>query len=188
MTNKIEEKIKKITQYIFLPSKPQKADLAIVFGSRHEEPIYKVFSLYNQKLISKILLSGGNNKKTKKNEALTMYKKLIKLGVNKKDIILENKSTNSLENVLFSKKIIKAKIGFENIKKIIAIVKHYHSRRALMTLKKHFPKSVKIFPVSYQIYGFTKNNWFKKNIGREKVLSELEKIKKYLKRGDIEEL
>jgi uncharacterized SAM-binding protein YcdF (DUF218 family) len=180
--------IRKITDYIFLESKPQKADLAIIFGTRYSEPIYKVFELYQSKIVSKILISGGKNKVTGEKEACMMRDKLIKLGVEKENIITEEASTNSLENVLFSKIIIENKIGFENIKKIIAVTKHYHSRRALMTLRKHFLKNIQFMPAPYDIYGFTKNDWFEKEKGREKVMSEWNKIKKYLEKGDIEEL
>lgn len=182
------EKIKKITKYIFLKSNLQKADLALVFGTRHQEAVNKVFELYRDGLVPKILVSGGTNIVTGKNEAVEMSKKLVRLGIKKDDIILENKSANSLENVLFSKKIINKKIDFDKIKKIIAVVKHYHSRRALMTLKKHFPKNIELIPVVYEIYGFTQDNWFKKEIGREKVMSEWKKIPEYLMKGDIEEL
>jgi len=170
-----QKEIKKITNYIFLKSNPQKqkADLALVFGThRSEEAINKTYELYRDKFINKILVSGGVDRVTSENEAL----------------ILEKESTNSLENVLFSKKVIDEKFGFNNIKKIIAVVKHYHSRRALMTLKKYFPKDIELIPVTYEIYGFTKDNWFKSDIGKEKVISEFEKISKYLDKGDIGEL
>lgn len=183
-----QAEIKKITNYIFLKSFPQKAELALVFGTRHQEAITKAYDLYHNELISKILISGGINRVTGENEALEMSQKLIKLGVNYGDIILEDKSTNSLENVLFSKKVIEQNFGFEKVKKIIAVVKHYHSRRALMTLKKHFPKTIELIPVTYEIYGFTIDNWFDNKTGKEKVLSEWNKIPKYLAKGDIEEL
>lgn len=183
-----KNEINKITEYIFLNSLPQKAHLAIIFGTRHKVALETVFQLYQKGLIPKVLLSGGINKTTGQNEAEDMAKNLIAMGIKRDDLILENKSTNSLENVLFSKDKIEQEIGFQNIKKIIAVVKHYHSRRALMTLKKHFPKTVELIPVTYEIYGFTKDNWFESEAGREKVLDEWEKIPKYLAKGDIEEL
>ncbi|MGB9598478.1 MAG: YdcF family protein [Minisyncoccales bacterium] len=182
------EEIKKITEYIFLKPNPQKADLALVFGTRHQEAINKVYELYRDGLVPKILISGGRNRINCKNEALEMSNKLIQLGVKNDEIILEDKSTNSLENVLFSKQVIGEKIGFEKIRKIIAVVKHYHSRRALMTLKKHFPNNIELTPVTYEIYGFKQENWFKNKVGREKVLDEWKKIPKYLLKGDIEEI
>lgn len=183
-----KKEIKKITDYIFLKSDPQKANLALVFGTRHQEAINKVFELYHDGLVPKILVSGGINRVTGENEAKEMSNKLIQLGVKEGDIILENKSTNSLENVLFSKQVIGENIGFNKVKKIIAVVKHYHSRRALMTLKKHFPKTVELIPITYEIYGFTTDNWFNSEVGKEKVLGEWNKIPIYFKKGDIEEL
>lgn len=179
--------INKITDYIFLESKPQKADIALVFGTRHQEAINKVYELYRDEFVPKILVSGGTNRVTGENEAQEMSKKLIELGVKKEDIILENQSTNSLENVLFSKKVIEEKFGFSNTKKIIAVVKHYHSRRALMTLQKHFPQGIELTPVTYEVYGFTKENWFETEKGKDKVMSEWNKIPEYLAKGDIEE-
>lgn len=183
-----QEEIKKITDYIFIESNPQKADLAIVFGTRQNEAIKKVYELYRDGFVRKILVSGGINRITKENEAIRISRQLIEQGVRKEDIILEDQSTNSLENVLFSKKVIKEKVGFENLKKIIAVVKHYHSRRALMTLKKHFPRNIELIPVAYEIYGFTKENWFETEIGKEKVMGEWNKIPQYLLKGDIEEI
>ena len=58
----------------------------------------------------------------------------------------------------------------------------------LVILKKHFPKNIELIPVTYEIYGFTKDNWFESEVGKEKVLNEWEKIPKYLDKGDIEEL
>lgn len=183
-----KEEIEKITDYIFLKSNPQKADLALVFGTRHSEAINKAYELYQNKFVNKILVSGGVNRVNGENEALEMSKKLIGLGIKQDDIILENKSINSLENVLFSRQVVEEKIGFKNIKKIIAVVKHYHSRRALMTLKKHFPKNIEFLPAIYEVYDFTSSNWPNSEIGKEKVIGEWNKIQKYLAKGDIEEL
>ena len=180
--------IEKITNYIFLESKPQKADLVIVFGTRHKVAVEKVYWLYKNKLVSKILVSGGMNMITGENEAHKMSNSLIDMGVLKRDIILEDRSTNTLENIIFSKKIIEEKIGFNNLNKIITVTKHYHSRRVLMTIRKHFPRNITIIPVTYEIYGFTKDNWSKSEMGNKKVLGEYERIKEYLKRGDIEKL
>ncbi|MFW0861970.1 MAG: YdcF family protein [Candidatus Komeilibacteria bacterium] len=182
------KEIEKISNYIFLESTPQRADIAIVFGTRHNEVIDRTLGLYKNKLAEKILISGGTNRVTGENEAIRIKKLLVDKGVAEADIILETKSTTSLENVIFSKKLIDKKIGLNNINKIVAIVKHYHSRRALMTLKKHFPKHIKLIPVTYKIHGFDRYNWHHHEEGKKMVLAEWEKIPKYLAQGDIEEL
>ena len=182
------EEIQKITNYIFLKSNPQKADMALVFGTRYHEGLDKVYELYRDGLIKNILISGGNNRFTGENEASEMSKKLLAMGVKKEDLVLEDRATNSLENVIFSKDVIERQFGLGKVKKIIAIVKHYHSRRALMTLKRHFPAQIELIPVTYEVNGFTAGSWFDSEKGREKVFGELEKIKKYLAKGDIQKL
>lgn len=184
----IKKEINEITKYIFLKSNPQKADLAFVFGTRYQEATSKAYELYRDKLVPLMLVCGGINRITGENEALAMSKKLINLGVKQKDLLLEKKSTNTLENVVFSKQLLDKKVGLNDIKKIIAVVKNYHSRRALMTLKKYFPNNIEIIPVTYDVFGFTETNWFESEIGTEKVSGEMDRIQKYLKKGDIQEL
>ena len=75
--------IKKITDYIFLKSNPQRADLALVFGTRHQEAVDKAFELYRDGSVPKILVSGGINRVTGENEAKEMGNKLTQLGVKK---------------------------------------------------------------------------------------------------------
>lgn len=184
----MENNIKTITKYIFLESKPEQADLIVVFGTRHKEASKQASELYHKGYAKKILVSGGENRITHENEAEEMSKSLISLGVASGDIIREDKSTNSLENVLFSEKVIGERFGWENVKKILVVTKHYHVRRAMMTLKKHFPDSVRLIPAPYDILGFSRDNWQDTVSGKEKVMSEWGKIKEYLAKGDIEEL
>lgn len=101
-----QKEIQKITSYIFLESKPQKVDMALVFGTRHPEAINSVYELYRDKFVLYILVSGGENRVTGENKAQEMSKKLIKLGVKKEDIILENQSTNTLENEIGKEKVM----------------------------------------------------------------------------------
>jgi uncharacterized SAM-binding protein YcdF (DUF218 family) len=182
-------RIAKITNYIFQESKPTKGDIAFVFGTKSwEEPLKTAIKLYKKGTVSLIVFSGGVNKATGINESKIMFKNAIRQGVKKKDIIVEDRSTNTLENVLFSKDLIDQKIGLHKIRIIIAVVKNYHARGSLMTLKKHFPSYVEFKAVPYSLYGFNKKNWYLTEKGREKVLGEVEKIKKYLKKGDLQEL
>ncbi|MFA5358651.1 MAG: YdcF family protein [Patescibacteria group bacterium] len=180
--------IKKITDYVFINSVPCRADVAIVFGTRHSEPIDLVAKLCQNGHVEKVVLSGGVNSQTGQVEAEVMKNLLVGIGIDESRLIVENRSTNTLENVIFSKNVISEQIGLEKIGTIIAVVKHFHARRAVMTLRKHFPKNIKIVPVAYDIHGFGKEDWYNCDDGIEKVMGELEKIEKYLDKGDIEEL
>lgn len=170
---------------MFLDSSPHVADLAIIFGTRHEEPIFVFLNLCKKKVVTRVLITGGTNRVTGLNETEEIAKELIQRGVSSEDIYLENKSTNSLENVIFSKEVIDKKIGLKNITDIIYITKHYHAKRALLTLKKYFPEHITFHPMIYSLYNFDKSNWHKSETGKNKVLGEYEKIKKYQDKGDI---
>jgi uncharacterized SAM-binding protein YcdF (DUF218 family) len=184
--------IEEITKYIFVDDKDPSADIALVFGTwvAWQESVEKTAYLYKKGLVRKIIVSGGPNKHSGYIEGDEMEKELEKLGVPAKDILIENKATSTLENVLFSREIIDREIGFENVGTIVAVVKNFHARRALMTLKKNMPPHVRLKASTYQLrkYDFDAENWHQSQLGRQKVQGELDKIEKYLKKGDIAEL
>ena len=109
-----------------------------------------------------------------------MAEEAVKLGVQREDVLAENKSTNTLENVLFSLEVIDRELGLKNIKVITAVVKNYHSRRAMMTLRKHIPAHIKLRAAAYTSphYNFTKDNWMESEIGRNRVLEEVNEIER----------
>ena len=181
-----------ITKYIFLDDTDQKGDLAFVFGTWDvwNESVKKAAQLYKDRLVPKILVSSGVNPVTGVVEGDLIAQDLEKLGIPRADILIENKSTNTLENVLFSKKIIEKELGLKNVRSIVAVVKNYHARRALMTLRKHMPNEIELKTAAYiaDKYPLHKDDWQKTVAGKEKVLEEVEKIKTYLAKGDLAEL
>lgn len=182
--------ISEVTRYIFLPSQLCRADMALIFGTRHPEPLCVAADLYHQGLAPKILVTGGRNRTTGIIESEEMSKGLIALGVLQQDILAECESTNTLENVVSAKRFIEQTLGFDCVREVLFIVKSHHARRGLMTMKRYFPSTVRVWPVSYtyDIDGFTRDNWFLTERGRDKVWGEWERIQTYLAKGDIEEL
>lgn len=175
--------------FIFIPnSTGLAADIALVFGTKSWKfALNKALQLYKNGKIKKIVFSGGINHHSGINEAQTMTENAIKHGVKPEDIILEDQSSNTLDNVLFSIALLEQKIGLENIKSVIAVVKIYHAKRALMTMKRHLPKHIVLKCCSYEI-NFSKKNWEESETGRDKVEKEYKKIKEYLDKGDIIEI
>lgn len=183
---------KEITDYIFLEAADQKSDVAFVFGTwdKWQESVEKAAQLYKDGLTPKILVSGGANPATGVVEGDLMAKDLEKLGVRRADILIENKSTNTLENVLFSKDVIDQALGLEEVETITAVVKNYHARRALMTLRRHMPSNITLKPAVYisSKYPMTKETWDTNEDWKKIVLGEKDKIKAYLAKGDIADL
>lgn len=181
-----------ITNYIFVDNRDCSGDVALVFGTwfAWREATKKAADLYKKGLVRKVLVSGGPNEHSGYVEGDEMALSLEDLGIPKRDILIENKAMNTLENVVFSKDILDRAIGLKDVKTIVAVVKNFHARRALMTLKKHMPPHIVLKASAYRLerQGFNRRNWHESEYGRRRVQEELEKIAKYLEKGDIAEL
>lgn len=119
----------------------KKSDCIIVLGSHDTRVAERGAELYLQKFAPILVYSGGLGKLTDgvwtETEADKFAKIAIEMGVPKEDILIENKSTNTGENIIFSKKLLAEK-GF-NPQSFIVVQKPYMERRSYATFKKHWP-------------------------------------------------
>ncbi len=88
--------------------------------------------LYKANYAPKLFFSGGTDIEDGANEAQTMKKIALSLGVPAKDILLESASTTTYENLLFSKKLFRAK----KLKSIILVTEPFHAPRAMLVAQK----------------------------------------------------
>ena len=116
---------------------PQKADAIIVLGCSvwGEEPsptlkerIAKAYELYQQGYAKKIIASGGKGFGEEISEPAARKRRRGKRGVPQNNIIEETNSTNTVENLKFSKQIMK-KEKFDNA---IIVTNYFHMYRASM--------------------------------------------------------
>jgi vancomycin permeability regulator SanA len=188
--NLTPETIAQITAYLDATTPlPKYADLAFVFGTRLLTPAQIGLDLHRQQRLSYIILTGGNNRYTGENEADVHYSFLTEMGIPPDNIVLENRSTNTFENVTFALPLIEQKLPIASVKCVLAICKWMHSRRALMTLKRNFPPGIRYYAVTYEPEGITRQNWHSdpsKETGN--VLKNWECIPDYLHRGHIAEI
>lgn len=117
-------------------------DFMLVMGSHDLRVANHAANLFLQGKAPFLICSGGYGKITKSlwnnTEAETYAQICIENGVPKDKILIENKSTNSGENFIFTKKLLES----HNIKVSTGIIvcKNYLSRRALATAKKQWPE------------------------------------------------
>ena len=117
-------------------------DFMLVMGSHDLRVANHAANLFLQGKAPFLVCSGGYGKITKSlwnnTEAETYAQICIENGVPKDKILIENKSTNSGENFIFTKKLLES----HNIKVSTGIIvcKNYLSRRALATAKKQWPE------------------------------------------------
>ncbi|WP_088068665.1 YdcF family protein [Gottfriedia luciferensis] len=119
---------------------PKDADYVIVLGAglKKNKPtralryrIETAAKYAKENKNTKIIVSGGKGKDELISEAECMKVELIKLGIDEKKIIKEDLSTNTYENMKFSKKIIN-----NNQAKGIIVTNDYHLFRSLKLAKK----------------------------------------------------
>lgn len=187
----INDTISKITDFLFIGSDFSHLatyDLVIVLGNDfYEENALILKKLLENKHISKnttIAISGAKgtiNKDITSTEAELIYKECIKLNL-ELNFILENKATNIKENLSYVKDVLEDLNSFQHI---LIIGKAFIGRRVLMCAKAlGYPiKKLDFYGLEVKI---KKNNWYKDETYKKRILEELERISKYTLNGDLE--
>lgn len=140
MNNKSTDELAKILwDYNNLNQVIKKSDAILVLGNNDVRTAERGAELFLQNFAPYIIFSGGLGRFTKntfkKSEAEIFADIAIKMGVPKDKIIIENKSTNTGENIIFTKRLLQ-KRGF-NPKSFIVVQKPGMGRRSYATDQKH---------------------------------------------------
>ena len=101
-----------IWDYLCLHQEPAKADVIVGFGNFNDNIARRAAELYHQGLAPKVLFTGGLGRNTlgllPETEAARFARVAMECGVPDQDIIREDKSTNTAENILFTKRLLEA--------------------------------------------------------------------------------
>lgn len=135
------ELAKILWDYMHLNQKPEQADVIVGFGCYDEDIPRRCAELYHAGYAPYVAFSGGLGRNTDKlwtkSEAERFAAIAMAEGVPEDRIILENKSTNSAENLLFTPKVL-AEHGVK-ADKIIAVHKTYMERRLWSAMQVYWP-------------------------------------------------
>jgi len=104
----------------FLPTKPTRAQIELAYGWWSKFPH------------AKLIMSTGDNQRLGITNARVMAEYAAKLGVPRQNIIEEDRSRNTYENLLYSLEIIKA----ERLSQPTLVTLDLYTRRAVATAKK----------------------------------------------------
>ena len=165
------------------------ADLILVFGNRKIlSPLAKrAAQLYHKGMAPYILVSGGVKTEDGQTEANAIAAQLIAKGVPADKIIRDNLSTDTLENVHFSRMTLKNHAPDHDIKSIIAVGYAIAGRRFLMTLKQNWPEA----------FAMASNVWPEKSLSatwrfsepvRTEIKSQFARLDRYFTLGYIAEV
>lgn len=181
----IDKAAKKLWDYHHMNQKLEKADCILVLGSHDTRIAERGAQLFLDGWAPLLIYSGGVGRLTEglwdKPEAEVFADIAIKMGVPKDKILIENKSTNTGENIIFTMKILKEKKL--NPQSFIVVQKPYMERRAFATFKKHLPDK-KIIVTSPQV---NFENYPNEKISKDNMINiivgDLQRIKIYPEKG-----
>lgn len=131
-----------IWDYMCLKMPLRKCDCIVGFGCHNEDIPLRCAELYHQGYGPRILFTGGLGRNTinmwTRSEADRFADIAMKAGVPKEDIIIENRSTNSAENIIFTRKRFE-ELGM-NVERILAVHKPFMERRLMAAMGVYWPE------------------------------------------------
>ena len=128
--------------YLCLHRKPEKASCILGFGSFDENVARRSAQLYLQGYAPIIIFTGGLGRCTTGRFTITEAERFgnlaMELGVPQKDILLEDKSTNTKENIAFTRALMEEKgIPCDHV---LGVHKPYMERRIVAAMGVYWPE------------------------------------------------
>lgn len=183
-----DEFLKAVGEYMLVETPLARADVCIVFGGRHADELAEhAADLYHKGHFSLVVVTGGVKTAKGLMEAHQMRDVLLARGVPEDIILVEDRATNTGENVVYSMKLLDDKKGLGNIGSVLGIGQIHGSRRFIMTLEKHWPEVTKMFSTP-NYYPVSRRDWHADEKFREDVLREFNKVAPYKEKGFIAEV
>ncbi len=168
----------------------ENADCIIVLGSMKaaEYRVPVAVDAYNAGRSRKLMLCGGAMRDFstgKCSEAERMYKAALELGVDKENIILENSSQNTVENLLFALVELQRAFWLNNVHRVLLVTTAYHMRRSLAIAQYLFPEHIEIIPCPANDNNTRRENWMNTPAGIERAKGEAMNLVQYVLNGVI---
>ena len=195
LVSKITEKdltIQVVDRLLFqgLEDTGEHADCIVVLGSmkaaKYRVPV--AVDAYEAGRASKIMLCGGKVREFPNGnfrEAEYMRQAAFALGVAEENILLENISQNTVENIRYGLITLQRTLGLHNIHRVLLVTTAYHMRRSLAIARQLFPAHISIIPCPANDNNTRRENWMNTPVGIERAKSEAMRIVNYIHRGII---
>lgn len=128
--------------YLQLHQTPRKADVIVGFGNFNTDIARRAAQLYLEGYAPKILFTGGLGRNTEgllpEPEAVRFGKVALEMGVPEADILLEDRSRNTAENIQFTRALLEA----ENIphSHVLGVHQPFMERRIAAAMGVYWPE------------------------------------------------
>ena len=131
-----------IWDYLCLHQEPEKADCIVGFGNFNTDIARRAAQLYLQGYAPKVLFTGGLGRNTEgllpEPEAVRFARVAMECGVPEEDIILEEKSRNTAENILFTREKLR-ELGLTQ-PRILGVHQPFMERRIKAAMGVYWPE------------------------------------------------
>lgn len=144
-----EEQIKTIV-FRGIQVDQDKSDAAVVLGSDPQQSIERAklaYSFYQKAGVEKTVVSGGvkhSYNGTLLSESELMRRYLNRSGVHKENILMENRSRNTIENMIYSLCVLCENFDLSEMHRVTIITSPYHLKRSLLLAGLFFPRYIEI--------------------------------------------
>ena len=189
-----ELNIKIIDKILFegIENTTDNGDCILVLGSSsaNKYRVPKAIEIYKQNRANKILMSGGrilNNEFGQESEAYLMKKSAVNNGILESDILIEEVSLTTKENMICSQLELERYFKLGKIKRVLLVTTRYHMRRSLLMARKYMPNWIEIVPCPADDTNTLRHNWSKSERGFKRAKEETIKIISYIKEGSIDD-
>ena len=159
----------------------ENADCIIVLGSikaaKYRVPV--AVQAYKAGRARKIMLCGGKVREFPDgnySEAKHMRQAALALGVAEEDIVLENSSQNTVENILFALIELQRSFWLNNIHSVLLVTTAYHMRRSLSIARYLLPKHITVISCPANDNNTRRDNWMNTQVGTDRAKKEAMKI------------
>lgn len=136
----VEEAIRLVWDYHQLHHELTPADAIFVLGSHDLRVADRAVALFGQRLAPLVICSGGYGNFTRhlfaEPEAVLLGRLLRSQGVPETAILIEDRSTNTGENIAFTRQLLDRR-GLK-VRRVIAVQKPYMERRAYATIRRQW--------------------------------------------------
>ena len=168
----------------------EKADCILVLGStkaaKYRVPV--AVDAYKAGRASKIMLCGGKLRDFpdgKYSEAEHMRKAALEFGIPEEDLILEDSSQDTVENILFALVELQRAFWLNKVRSVLLVTTAYHMRRSLAIARYLFPEHISIIPCPANDTNTRRDNWMHTPVGTQRAIAEAMKLVSYVANGVI---
>jgi len=176
---------RRIWSYLKLNHRVEIADCILVLGSHDTRVAERGAELFLQGWAPWLIFSGGRGSITQKlwdrSEAEVFADIALGMGVAAKRILKEEGSTNTGENIRFTRELLKGE--GRSVKSVLLVQKPYMERRAYATFQKQWPGC----KVTVTSPGLSYDTYPTKSISKDQLINimvgDLQRIRLYPERG-----